>query len=120
MRTLILAAAAPAALLALAAAAPASAEPLRLDEGRLAGVAAGQDIVVTPVAPVTPDFNISSLSSSSTTTSTSNAVDTSVGQMLSGVTDNSNTALGMNSTGVAADGTAATTVTGMITGFGAP
>ena len=106
------------ALLALAApAAPAAAEPLRLDEGRLAGVAAGQEVVVTPVAPVTPDFHITSLSNSSTTTSTSNAVDTSVDQMLSGVTDNSNTALGMNSRGVAADGTAATMVTGTITGL---
>ena len=116
MRTPLLAAAAPAALLALAAAAvpgPASAEPLRLDEGRLAGVAAGQ----VDTAP--GGFNISSLTSSSTMTNTSNAVDTSVGQTLAGSTDNSNTALGMNSTGVAADGTAATTVTGMITGLGA-
>ena len=111
MRTLILAAAAPAALLALAAAAPgpASAEPLRLDEGRLAGVAAGQ---VETAAP--GGISVSSLNSSSTTTSSSNAVDTRMSQMLSGVTDNSNTALGLNSTGVAADGTAATTVLGTI------
>ncbi len=115
MRTLILAAAAPAALLALAAAAPASAEPLRLDEGRLAGVAAGQVGVTAPG----PGLNITSLNSSSTTTSTSNTVDTSVGQRLLGVTDNSNTALGMNSTGVNAQGTASTMVTGTITGFGA-
>ncbi len=109
MRTPLLAAL---ALLAPALAAPAAAEPLRLDEGRLAGVAAGQDAAV-------PGFSISSLNSSSTTTSMSNTVNTSVGQRLAGVADNSNTALGMNSTGVNAQGTASTMVTGTITGFGA-
>ena len=116
MRTLILAAAPAAlALLALAPAAPASAEPLRLDEGRLAGVAAGQVGVTAPG----PGFNISSLNSSSTTTSTSNAVDTRIGQMLSGSSTNSNTALGLSSTDVRAQGTAATTVMGTISGLGA-
>ena len=100
------------ALAAAAAPGPASAEPLRLDEGRLAGVAAGQ---VDTAAP--GGMNISSLTSSSTTNSSSNAVDTRMSQMLAGVTDNSNTALGVNSSGVAADGTAATMVTGTITGL---
>jgi len=115
MRTPLLAAA-PAALLALAPAlaAPASAEPLRLDEGRLAGVAAGQD------ATAAPGFSISSLNSSSTTTSTSNAVDTRIGQMLSGSSNNSNNALGLSSSGVTAQGTASATVMGTISGLGSP
>jgi hypothetical protein len=112
MRTPLLAAL---TLLALAPAAPASAEPLRLDEGRLAGVAAGQVGVTAPG----PGFNISSLNSSSTTTSTSNTVDTNIGQTPPGVADNSNTALGLNSTGVNAQGTASATVMGTISGLGA-
>ena len=119
MRTLILAAAAaaaPAALLALAAAAPgpASAEPLRLDEGRLAGVAAGQ------VDAAAPGINISSLNSSSTTNSSSNTVNTDIGQMLAGSSKNSNTALGLSSSGVTAQGTASATVMGTISGLGSP
>ena len=113
MRTLILAAA-PAALLALAAAAPASAEPLRLDEGRLAGVAAGQ------VDAAAPGFSVSSLNSSSTTNNSSNAVDTRIGQMLAGSSNNSNTALGLSSSGVTADGSASATVLGTISGPGSP
>ncbi len=110
MRTPLLAAL---ALLALAPAAPASAEPLRLDEGRLAGVAAGQDAAA-------PGFSISSLNSSSTTTSTSNAVDTRIGQMLSGSSTNSNNALGLSSSGVTANGSASATVMGTISGLGSP
>ena len=111
MRTPLLAAL---ALLAPALAAPASAEPLWLDEGRLAGVAAGQ------VDAAAPGFSISSLNSSSTTNNSSNAVDTRIGQMLSGSSTNSNNALGLSSSGVTAQGTASATVMGTISGLGSP
>jgi len=98
-----------AALALLALAAPASAEPLRLDEGRLAGVAAGQ-----VDGDAAPGINISSLNSSSTTNSSSNTVNTDIGQMLAGSSKNSNTALGLSSSGVTADGSASATVLGTI------
>lgn len=115
MRTLILAAA-PAALLALAAAAPgpASAEPLRLDEGRLAGVAAGQDVVVTPVVPATPSFSASTSEVTSHSSTATNSFSTAVDQAITGGSLSRNDAVSVSATGVAATGGATTAVVGAI------
>ena len=105
----------PAALLALSAGAagPASAEPQRLDEGRLAGLAAGQDTTI-------PSFTASNLTSSLTSTevSSSNSVSHVLDQALNGMAANNNYATAVGSTGVTATGDAVTTVTGMIGGAG--
>jgi hypothetical protein len=89
------------ALLALAG--TALAEPQQLDEAQLGGIAAG-------------NFSISSNQSSITSTanSTTNTVETNVGQILSGgaVNDTYSTAVG--STNVDAMGSAVTSVTGQI------
>jgi len=119
MRTLILAAA-PAALLALAAAAPgpASAGPLRLEEGRLAGVAAGQVDVVVPVTPATPtapDFSASMSEVTSNNSSATSSLSTAVNQGLTSFSTNDNTAISLSANGVNASGGAITTVMGSIT-----
>ena len=118
MRTLILAAAAPAALLALAAAAapgPASAGPLRLDEGRLAGVAAGQEVVVTPVAPATPSFSASTSQVTSNSSNATSSFRTAVDQAIVGRSASQNTAVSLSATDVTATGGAMTAVVGAIT-----
>ena len=106
--------AAPAALLALSAAA--SAEPRRLDEGRLAGLAAGQDTTT----PAFPTFNASSVTSTLTSTesSSSNSVSHLVEQSFNGLAANNNYATGIGSTGVNATGDAITSVVGTVTGLG--
>ncbi len=114
MRTLILAAAAPAALLALAAAAPASAEPLRLDEGRLAGVAAGQEVVVTPVVPAAPAFSASTSQVTSNSSSATSSFSAAVNQAIMGGSTSRNNAVSMSANGVTATGGAATAVVGGI------
>ena len=112
MRTPLLAAL---ALLALAPAAPASAEPLRLDEGRLAGVAAGQVDL-----PATPSFSFSDVTSSSTRTDTSNTTNTNIGQSIFGSADNTNNALGVSSADVTAQGSAAAMLVGTISAARVP
>lgn len=116
MRTLILAAA-PAALLALAAAAPgpASAEPLRLDEGRLAGVAAGQEVVVAPVVPATPSFSASTSQVTSNSSNATSSFSAAVDQAITGSSTSRNNAISMSATGVNATGGATTAVMGSIT-----
>ena len=100
----------PGLLLALAAAAPASADPVRLDEAGLGGVAAGQTVVAVP------GLSLSSVDATTTTTSTdvSSSVESTIGQMLGGSSSNTNYATGIGSTGVAATGSAATIVGGSI------
>ena len=96
-------------LAALAAAAPASADPVRLDEAGLGGVAAGQAVVA-------PGFSLSTVDATTTTTSTdvSSSVESTIGQMLGGSSSNTNYATGIGSTGVAANGSAVTNVTGSV------
>ena len=114
MRTLILAAAAPAALLALALAAPASAEPLRLDEGRLAGVAAGQEVVVAPVVPATPSFSASTSQVTSNSSNATSSFRTAVDQAIVGRSASQNNAISLSANGVTATGGAMTAVVGAI------
>ena len=102
--------AAPAALLAAAAAlpAPASAEPQRLDEARLAGVAAGQ-------------LGITSLNRTDTITELSSlrSVTNNLGQSLSGASEaNNNATAVLGSSGVNAAGNANNSLTAVIASLG--
>src|SRR4051812_36570681 len=110
MRKLLLAVPA-AALLALPAAAWAG--PQRLDEGRLGGVAAGQD------AGVAPGFStvIDTPSTTTNTSSVSSSQTSSTNQSLIGQSSNSTYATGIFSSGVTAGGGVTTGVMGTI---GAP
>ncbi len=102
-----------AGLLALAAAAgTASADPVRLDEPALGGVAAGADV---PAAGVPALSLLTSQTSDTRTSSTSTSSDvSSVLQSLTGATDNANYATGISSRDVRATGNAVTSVTGTI------
>ena len=109
MRKLLLAAPA-AALLALSAAAWAG--PQRLDEGRLGGVAAGQDAGTVPGFSTvidTPSTTTNSSSVSSSQTSSTN-------QSLLGQSSNSAYGTGIFSTDTGAVGSASTFVGGSIVG----
>ena len=105
-----------AALLALAAAAaaagPASAEPRPLDDGRLAGLAAGQEL----------GFGLDATSVNRTLTSTElgslNELRNSITQAFGGRTVNNNYATGVNSSGVTATGDASTIINGAVIGLG--
>ena len=99
--------AAPAALLALSAAA--AAEPQRLDEGRLAGVAAGQELVA-PSLTVTDLQSVTSITDVSSSNSVTNVAD----QALNGLAANHNYATAIGAQNVTATGNATTSVTGMI------
>ena len=106
---------APAALLALslaAAAGPAWAGPKRLDDGRLAGVAAGQEL----------GFGLDATSVNRTLTSTElgslNELRNSVTQAFGGRTVNNNYATGIGSRDVTATGDASTIINGVVMGLG--
>ena len=101
----------PGLLLALAAAAPASADPVRLDEAGLGGVAAGQSVAAGPGG-----FSLSTVDATTTTTSTdvSSSVESTIGQTLTGSSANMNYATGIGSTGVTATGSALTNLTGSV------
>src|SRR4051812_47652942 len=105
MRKLLLAAPAT-ALLALSTAAWAG--PQRLDEGRLGGVAAGQDAGVAPGFSTVVDMPTTTTNSSSVSSSQMS----STNQSLTGLSSNSTYATGIFSTGVGAMGSAAATVGG--------
>ena len=109
MRKLLLAAPAT-ALLALSAAAWAG--PQRLDEGRLGGVAAGQD------AGATPGFStvVSQPTENSTNFNSSTSTSNSASQMLGGSATNQSYATGIFSNNVTAAGMANTSVIGTING----
>jgi hypothetical protein len=109
-----------AGLLALAAAAaPAAADPVRLDEAGLGGVAAGADVAVTGVPA---GLSLSSLNSTTnaTNTSTSSTIQDTVAQTLGSTSSNVNYATGMSATGVGATGNASSLVTGAIMPAAAP
>ena len=93
------------ALLALSAAAAAG--PQRLDEGRLAAVAAGQEL---PAA----GNNFSLVTSNPITTTNTLTSNYSAGQSLSSAAHNSVTTLGLSAIGVTATGGATSMVSGMI------
>src|SRR5690348_1902316 len=90
------------ALLALSAAAAAGPQPL--DEGRLAAVAAGQDIG--------PSSNFSLVTSNPVTTTTTSTSTFSAMQGLTGSASNTATALGLSSSNVSAMGSATSSVLG--------
>ena len=94
----------PGVLLALAAAAPASADPVRLDEAGLGGVAAGNGL----------SLSTSQLSNTSTSTTSTLSDVSSIMQSMTGSSVNTNYATGLASQGVTATGVAGTTVTGAI------
>ena len=109
MRKLLLAAPA-AALLALPAAAWAG--PQQLDEGRLGGVAAGQDAGAAPSISTVVDMPTTTTNSSSV----SNFQASNTNQSLTGLSSNSTYATGIFSSDIGAMGTATTTVGGSISG----
>ena len=92
------------ALLALSAAAAAGPQPL--DEGRLAAVAAGQELV--------PSSSFSLVTSNPITTTNTLTSNYSAGQSLSSAAHNSVTTLGLSAIGVTATGGATSMVSGMI------
>ena len=95
-----------AGLSALAAATgPAAADPVRLDEPALGGVAAGG-----------PDLDVSSLTSNTTINSTHTSVSSrdTITQMLDSAAVNDNLSTGISSANVGAFGNAASTVNGAI------
>jgi uncharacterized membrane protein YqiK len=98
-----------AGLLALAAAVPATADPVRLDEAGLGGVAAGAEAAV-------PGLSVSDLTSvtSTTNTSASSTVADTVAQTLGSTSENVNYATGVNAAGVLANGSALSTVAGSV------
>jgi hypothetical protein len=102
-----------AGLLAFVAAVPATADPVRLDEAGLGGVAAGAD---APAAIGIPNLSISDLTSTTNATDTRTSVfrQDAVGQDLRSVSDNANFATGINAAGVLANGSALSTVTGSV------
>ncbi len=104
-----------AGLLALAAAVPAAADPVRLDEAALGGVAAGANLA--PVAGGIPNLSVLDLTSATSTTDTRTSVSSqdTIAQMLRSETANSNYATGINADTVGATGNALSTVTGSIT-----
>ena len=106
--------AAPAALLALAAAGTASAEPRRLDEGRLADVAAGQEVVPSS------SFSATSVNTTSTATEFSSleSVSNRIGQTMNGMSINNNYSTAVNSAGVAANGNAIANIAGSVANLG--
>ena len=108
MRKLLLAAPA-AALLALPAAAWAG--PQRLDEGRLGGVAAGQDAAVPRFSTV-----VSQPTENSTNINSSTSDTRSTSQMLGGSANNQSYATGIFSSNTSAMGSANTFVSGLING----
>ena len=94
------------------AAGSAAADPVRLDEAGLGGVAAGADVAASGV----PDINISDLTSATNITDTRTSVfrQDAVGQDLRSASDNTNFATGISATGVLADGSALSTVAGSV------
>jgi hypothetical protein len=102
-----------AGLSALAAATgPAAADPVRLDEAGLGGVAAGADVApagVPGLSLLTSQTGDTRTSSTSTSSSVSSAI-----QSLTGATDNVNYATGISSQDVRATGNAVSSVTGTI------
>ncbi len=110
MRKLLLAALP--GLLALAGAGPAAADPVRLDEAGLGGVAAGADVVATGM----PSLGVSSLTSTSNVTNNQTSVfsQDTVAQRLDGGTANANYATAIFADGVGATGNAVSNVAGTI------
>ena len=92
------------ALLALSAAAAAGPQPL--DEGRLAAVAAGQELV--------PSSSFSLLNNQPSTTTNTMTSTFTAGQTLNGAANNSVTSLGLTATGITASGFATSNVAGAI------
>ena len=110
MRKLLLAALP--GLLALAGAGPAAADPVRLDEAALGGVAGGADAATG----VPAGLSLSSLDSviNTTNTSTSSTIQDTVTQTLGSTSSNVNYATGISATGVGATGNAISNVTSSV------